>query len=413
MTKDTGKSRKRYNSNSEATETVTKMLRVSSVGDVLLEKKSDTALQTRDVPMRFAKSSSKTKRSMDGGDEVETFHFTKKIRGRPKGATNISKVFVDTAVGIPVRTLTPSTLETPTKFTLHEPVCTDIKKEYALRTRTSTTDPIERSGFQPYQGEHMLLTPHNNGNFDFISKDFALVVDDLSQEMLIPIEQKDESRQDEPKITRTQKHGQSKSNAVYVDACTCTEEESSIGKPFASVDGVFFSHPKLTHDLSILSWLSEQVDNEHFQIGVALPTAPQTNTFNTYIEQNKFKSPALKVLGNNSEFDSNSYFGCLFPSQASCSASNAEFLTTTVLLDPTSPALDISSTLPKPRLMHTSSAFSSPFSPFHAEITPTCSAATSSFSASTKSHSTENYCRTPKQSFEEALSSYMPVSSAL
>ena len=63
----------------------------------------------------------------------------------------------------------------------------------------------------------------------------------------------------------------SKRPAVCVDASTSTDF-SEVDKAVVSCLGVDFTYPELKHDTSFLSWLSNQVTNEDFSIGVALPT---------------------------------------------------------------------------------------------------------------------------------------------
>lgn len=69
-----------------------------------------------------------------------------------------------------------------------------------------------------------------------------------------------------------------KKRVLYVDAATQVEEDSAVGEiPFACVEAVGFKHPELRHELSILSWLSSQVTNPEFEIGVPILAADEAS----------------------------------------------------------------------------------------------------------------------------------------
>ena len=337
----------------------------------------------------------------------------KKKRKRAKKSPAVARHFSETGVGMGGRVSPQREYTTPTLPSYADmlPICTDDSALLKFAPSSSHALPSGKLGGLSWEEEEFELNsnpiPMHSDAYRSIycPKPVALSRDrsfDLASSLLISSQpdfsessapQERPSRPGLPGLPLPRSaHELHKNRNKCVDACTSTEGSGGVDKPFVSYMGYEFTHPELIHELSILSWLSSQVENDSFQIGVVLPSCLPKS------EDSAF-----------------------FPKQAQTNKSTADFLTTTVLLDPGSPM----GVLPPPRLQHASSAFSTPVSPqvpsshlFRGPSTPM-----SMPSAPRKAELSRGYSwgclgesagGTPpsQQSFQQMLAGYAPGSSS-
>jgi len=363
-------------------------------------------------------------------EEVEDMSPRKKKKKKPKAKAKpvaaSKQMFAETGTGVGMGGCVSPTYTTPTFSSYADmlPICTDAlalrrppSRVLTLPSASASASASAAGKLDCWEEEEFELNsspiPMFSNKSIYCPKPVVLSRErsfDLeSSSMLSGCSQPDFS---DLSVQRTQCFGKpltrgaqtpAKNQVVRVDACTSTEGSCGVDKPFVSCFGFEFTHPELIHELSILSWLSNQVDNENFQIGVAMPSSvPKSED------------------------------SALFPG-ARANKRTADFLTTCVLLDPGSPAI-----LPPPRLQHTCSAFapfsplmsSSPFArgpstPMSAPSAPRkvdlargyswgCLGQEQASSSGSGGGSSHNLLtRTPpRQSFAEVLAGYAPVSSS-